>query len=154
MEVDGLTEFQRDLLEMAQVKAPKEAPKLMRKIGNKARLKVVKTARSMNLKKTGNYLKRFKRGKVFKGKNGEWVVRVINSAPHAHLIEYGHRQVLNPPKKNGERGVEPGRDIGEQIGFVKGQFPMDKGMREFEQSGEVEKVVLDWLDDLLESGNL
>jgi hypothetical protein len=140
MELNGLTEFQRDLMEVAQEKLPRESIKIMRKIGNKARLQVAKKARSEVKKVTGNYQKAWKRGKVFKGYNGEWVVRVINSSPHAHLIEDGHRQLT-------KSGQETGR-------FVQGKKVLEKGMRDFDNSGQFEDMLSKWLDDLLESGNL
>jgi len=137
--LNGLTEFQRDLFNVAQRDLPKKTPQLMRKVGSKARTKVAKKARSLVKKKTGLYHKKWKRGKVFKGRNNEWVVRVYNSSPHAHLIEDGHRMVT---KDNRE------------IGFVPGKKPLEKGMREFEVSGDMEKEVVAWLDKLLRDGKL
>ncbi|MGE8080507.1 HK97 gp10 family phage protein [Peribacillus loiseleuriae] len=139
MEIQGLTEFQRDLMEVAQNRLPREMPKIMRKIGSKARTQVARKARSEVKKVTGNYHKKWKRGKVFKGSNGETVVRVINSSPHAHLIEEGHRMVT------------PG---GREVGFVPGKKVLEKGMRDFESSGQVDTMLSDWLDGLLESGRL
>lgn len=139
MQLNGLNEFQKYLIEIAQKKLPKESPKIMRKIGSKARTAVAKKGRQTVKKKTGLYSKSWKRGKVFIGRNNEFVVRVYNSSPHAHLIEHGHRQV-----------TEDGREVG----FVQGKKPLEKGMREFEDSGQVEELILDWLDGLLERGRL
>lgn len=139
MEMEGLTEFQNDLLEVAQKKLPKESFKAMRKIGSKARTKVARKARTIVKKKTGNYQKGFKRGKAFKDSEGKYVVRVINSQPHAHLIEYGHQQVTKD---------------GRNVGFVTGKHVLANGMAEFDNSGTFEKELLNWLDDLLESGDL
>lgn len=138
MKIEGLTEFQKDLLDVAQRKLPKETFKVMRKIGTKARTQVAKHARSKVKKDTGTYHKRFKRGKVFKDADGQIVVRVINSAPHAHLIEHGHRVV---------RG-------GDEVGFAPGKKVMEQGIKNFDNSGEFEKMLSDWLDDLLDSGDL
>ncbi|MFJ8261411.1 HK97 gp10 family phage protein [Rummeliibacillus sp. NPDC094406] len=139
MEIEGLTEFQNDLLDVAKKKLPKESYKVMRKIGSKARTKVARKARTMVKKKTGNYQKGFKRGKAFKDSEGKYVVRVINSQPHAHLIEYGHQQVTKD---------------GRNVGFVPGKNILRNGMAEFDNSGVFEKELLNWLDDLLESGGL
>ncbi|GEK30324.1 hypothetical protein KZO01_06330 [Kurthia zopfii] len=139
LEIEGLTEFQKDLLDVAQNKLPKETFKIMRKLGSKARTKVARSARSKVKKKTGNYHKGFKRGKVFKDGEGKYVVRVINSQPHAHLIEYGHKQVT----KNGRN-----------IGFVPGKNVLGSGIADFDNSGIFEEEILNWLDDLLESGDL
>ncbi|MGE7951636.1 HK97 gp10 family phage protein [Lysinibacillus xylanilyticus] len=140
IEMDGLTDFQKALFDVATRKVPNEAPKLMRKIGSKARTKVARKARSLVKKKTGMYHKKWKRGKVFVGYRGELVVRVYNSSPHAHLVEDGHRMVDSE-----------GNDLGR---FVHGKKPLDKGMREFEASGEVEKETVKWLDELLAKAKL
>ncbi|MCI1593218.1 HK97 gp10 family phage protein [Heyndrickxia oleronia] len=137
--MEGLTDFQRDLLEVAQKKLPKESFKIMRKIGSKARTQVAKDARIKVKKETGNYHKRFKRGKVFKDADNQIVVRVINNAPHAHLIEHGHRQVTND---------------GKEVGFTPGKKVMETGIKNFDNSGQYENMLSDWLDDLLDSGDL
>lgn len=139
MELKGLSEFQRDLLEVAQNKLPRESLKVMRKIGSKARTKVAAHARGAVKKDTGMYHKRFKRGKAFKDADGQFVIRVINSAPHAHLIEYGHRQVTKS---------------GDEVGFVPGKNVMSNGIAKFDGSGEFENMLSQWLDDLLDSGDL
>lgn len=139
MEVKGLTELQKDLLQVAQRDLPQETAKIMRKIGSKARTEVARSSRQKVNKVTGNYHKKFKRGKVFKGQNGETVVRVINSAPHAHLIEYGHRQVTKD---------------GEEIGWVDGKFVLENGMKKFDDSGQFEEMLSDWIDTVLEDGKL
>lgn len=153
LEINGLTDFQRDLLNVAQKKLPKETKKIMRKAGSKAKTHISRKARAKVKKKTGNYHKKFKRGKVFDNKSGETVVRVINTSPHAHLIEHGHIQVLNPPKPVG-KGVIPGKGIGEEVGFVRGKKVMDQGMQDFDNSGQYENLLSVWIDDLLKDGKL
>ncbi len=76
---------------------PKEADKFkaraVRDIGSKLARKTRAKARASIQKKTGNYLRRVKRGKLVK--EGENVrIRVYSNAPHAHLIEDGHEKVL------------------------------------------------------------
>lgn len=139
IEFEGLTEFQEDLLVLAQGKIPRESFKIMRKIGNRATTHVRRQARSLVNKKTGTYYKRIKRGRVFKDSQDQTVVRVINSAPHAHLIEYGHNMVT---KK------------GRTVGYVPGKNVMEKGSQSFDASGEFEQMLSKWLDEMLESGNL
>lgn len=138
IEFEGLSEFQQDLLVMAQKTLPKESFKIMRKIGNKAAVSIRKEARSKVGRKTGTYHKRFKRGKVFRDGSGAIVARVINSSPHAHLIEYGHKLV---------RG-------GKTVGFVTGKNVMYNGMKNFDSSGEFDKMLSAWLDEELDKGNL
>ncbi|MED3549962.1 HK97 gp10 family phage protein [Cytobacillus praedii] len=138
MRIDGLTQFQKDLLDVAERKLPKEIPKVLRKIGSKARTNVAKKARREVKKRTGNYAKGWKRGKVFKnGRNV--IVRVYNGSPHAHLIEDGHRQVTAD---------------GREVGFVPGKKVLEKSMIEFDNSGQVSEIVGEWLDDLLRKGKL
>ena len=137
MRLEGITDLQRDLLRTAQ-QTPKNAKKIMNKIGSKATSKVRKKSKSLVKKKTGKFQKKWKKGKVFLDSDGKWVVRVINSAPHAHLIEDGH--VLK---------------IGGQVkGFVPGKKVLEKGMQEFYSSGDITKIVSELLDDLLSSNRL
>lgn len=140
MEFEGLTDFQKDLLEVAQVKMPREVNKMMAKAGNRLNTVVKKEARSaVDFDSgTGNYYKSFKRGKVFKAEDGTTVVRAINSAPHAHLIEYGHRLV---------RG-------GKEVGFVPGRLIMDAAGKKFDSSGEFEKIISQELDRMLDEKGL
>lgn len=66
----------------------------MQQEGNKLKRKTVKTVKSSTLGKiTGNYEAGIKRGKYYKYENGADSIRVYSSAPHAHLIEYGHEIV-------------------------------------------------------------
>jgi len=138
-EVKGLTEFQKDLLAVAQTRLPRETKQIMRKIGSKARTYVARKARSEVKKVTGTYHKRWKRGKVFNGHNDELVVRVYNSSPHAHLIEDGHRMVTSD---------------GQEIGFVAGKKVLEKGMKSFDDSGQFESLLSDWVDEMLKDGKL
>lgn len=140
IEFEGLSEFQKDLLEVAQEKLPKESFKMMSKAGNKLNTFAKREARGAidHSSGTGNYYKRFKRGKVFKDAEGKIVVRAINSAPHAHLIEHGYRLV---------RG-------GKEIGFVPGRLILSAAAKNFDNSGEFEKIVSDELDRMLREHGL
>lgn len=139
IEFEGLTEFQLDLLEVAQDKMPREVRRAMMKIGNRAAVHVRRVARTKVQKKTGTYHKRFKRGKVFKDAEGKWVTRVYNSSSHAHLIEHGHRQVTKD---------------GREIGFTPGKHVMEEGIQRFDDSGEYAERISDWLDEMLDSKGL
>lgn len=138
LEFEGLTEFQEDLLELAQEKLPREVNKMMAKAGNKLTNYARREARSAVDSVTGNYYKGFKRGKVFKDSEGKTVVRAINKAPHAHLLEYGHRIV---------RG-------GKTVGYAPGRLIMDAAAKKFEKSGEFEKIISDELDRMLDEEGL
>lgn len=140
LEFEGLTEFQKDLLEVAQEKLPRETFKMMRKAGNRLTTHARREARSAinHDSGTGNYYKRFKRGKVFKDAEGKIIVRAINSAPHAHLIEYGHRLV---------RG-------GKVIGYVPGRLIMSGATKNFDNSGDLERIISSELDRMLVENGL
>jgi hypothetical protein len=118
-----LKQFERDF--------PKESKRVMSKVGNEAK-KIVKAEIKNSVgTKTGNYLKSIKRGKVFLSDNGEWTVRVFPSykiAPHAHLIEYGHRLVKN----------------GEELGYVHGKRPFERAGRALDR--EFHRIVEQELD--------
>lgn len=138
MELKGLTDFQRDLMRTSK-NTHREIPKILRKVGSKGRTVVARKARARVKKKTGNYHKKFKRGKVFKVAKNEWITRVINSARHAHLIEEGHKQVAPD---------------GSTIGFVRGKYPLRDGMNEFESSGVPDEMYSEWIDGLLKENKL
>lgn len=137
MKISGLSDFQNDLLEVAQ-QSPKAMRTVMGKVGNNAKNKVSKRARQLVKKDTGMYHKKWKRGKVFIDKDGQFVTRVINSAPHAHLIEDGHKQVVH----------------GKVVGFTPGKKVLQKGIADFEASGEVDGLIGKALDDLLSKNKL
>lgn len=140
IEFEGLTEFQEDLLEVAQKTLPREVNKMMGKAGTRLTTHVRREARSAidHSSGTGNYYRGFKRGKVFKDAEGKIVVRAINSAPHAHLIEYGHRLV---------RG-------GREVGFVPGRLIMSAAAKNFDNSGDFEKIISKELDRMLDEAGL
>lgn len=139
MQITGLTDFQKDLLRTSK-NVHKEMPKIMRKVGSKARTVVAKRARSDVKKLSGNYHKSWKRGKVFIGDNGARVVRVYNSSPHAHLIEDGH--------------IIRNESDGSVLGFARGKRVLEKGMGEFDSSGVAGEMIADWMDELLEQNKL
>ena len=78
--------------------------RFLQKEGAKLRSKTKAQARKLG-KKTGNYLKSIKR------------VRVYSYAPHAHLIEEGHRMVTHD---------------GREVGFVKGHHVFEVAAKGFE----------------------
>lgn len=113
-----LSKFINELTELQEV-FPKEAMRLMRTSGTKARTIVAKKARQLVKKKTGNYLKSIKRGRVWlDSHSGEIKIRVYTRSPHGHLIEFGHRIV-------GKDGVEHG--------FKEGYHVFDRASSEIEE---------------------
>jgi hypothetical protein len=134
-DISELDEFTKELLELAEEKMPNETKKFLQAEGNKLKRLTAKKAKQLVKKKSGNYLKGIRRGKVYKYQGDQTSIRVYNNAPHAHLIEHGHRQVT---------------EDGKEVGFVKGYRVFEKAAKEFEQEyiSDCEQFV----DDLLEKG--
>lgn len=142
IDTSDLDDFAKSILEFASSDMPKQSKKFLQKEGNKLRKKTLSKAKSLTNKKTGNYYEGIKRGKVYHyGDKNNNSVRVYGGSPHAHLIEYGHREVLNPSKDgkvapigNGQfaNGVIEGRNKGKEIGFVEGLHVFEKAKNEFE----------------------
>lgn len=86
-----LTEFQRDVIKSANENYPREAKNFMQRAGNALAKSVRAGYRAKTGRKTGNLRRGVKRGPAYKWNGNEWQVRVYNRAPHAHLLEYGHR---------------------------------------------------------------
>ncbi|WP_238899366.1 HK97 gp10 family phage protein [Clostridium sp. YIM B02500] len=112
-----MDKFTKDILAMANDQLPKESKKFLRKEGTALKRLVIKTAKTIVGKKTGNYMEGFKRGKAYKYK-GSLAIRVYNSSPHAHLVENGHRQITKDGEETGY--------------FVHGYHVVDKASKQFE----------------------
>lgn len=128
MRDDGLSEWAQ-AMRLMEREMPKESKRLLGYVGNEARKIIVARARRSGLHltrgtrigkngKAVNYLKRLKRGKVYFN-NGQYKVRVYNSAPHAHLLEYGHRIVTQKPDSK-------------VVGFAKGYHIFSRSGTEIE----------------------
>ena len=85
-----LTEFQKDVTKLVNYKYPGKAKKLMNKAGTALRKIVKADYKAKTKKKTGLLHKSVSKGKPYQY-GGTWQIRVFNKAPHAHLLEYGHR---------------------------------------------------------------
>lgn len=91
-------------MDIAIKEFPKMGDKFIRKQRNKAKRIMRRIARERIKRQTGNYLRGIDSGRVYKLKVGGSAANVYNNAPHAFLIEHGHRVV---------RG-------GKEVGFAKG----------------------------------
>ena len=87
-----LDEFTRDLVDLAQKQFPKEAKQFIQKQGNEGRKRLRANTRAVTKKRTGNLCEGDPAGKATKYK-GNYQIRIMNTAPHAHLIEYGHSNI-------------------------------------------------------------
>ncbi len=116
---------------------PKETEKFMKAEAREMRKQVVRLAKSRVRKVTGNYFRGFKAGKkVYKWSDAEYNVRVYNSAPHAHLIENGHRGIF----------------WGRSTGWVPGKHIMADGQKQYEPqfAKHVEEDLVDFIVKELE----
>ncbi|WMI80905.1 HK97 gp10 family phage protein [Anaerotignum sp. MB30-C6] len=154
-----LTKFENELVSLAIKEMPRRAKGFMKKEGNKLKKRTLSRAKTV-VKSSGNntedgkqhkkYHNSIKRGKPYH-KDGKLCIRAYSNAPHAHLLEYGHRQVVNPGKGRGNgRGVEPGRGIGREIGFVPGRHVFSGAADEFQD--DYYRDTQDFIDDVLDKG--
>ena len=95
--------------------------------------KTLEVAKKRVKKDSGYYHRSIKDGKPYEFK-GDFACRVYSAAPHAHLIEEGHRIV------RGKNGAELGR--------VKGKFVFRDTANEFTE--EFEENSQKMLEDLFE----
>lgn len=85
-----LSDFTKEVIDLAQDLYPKDVKKFLKGEAAKGSKIAKGIAQKEVNKKTGNYLKGFKSGKVYKfGK--DTCVRFYNGSPHGHLIEKGHK---------------------------------------------------------------
>ena len=113
-DLSELASYGKDMRRIAE-ENPKKQRQFLQKEGNKLRSRTKAQARKLG-KKTGNYLKSIKRGKVYDYR-GDKAIRVYSYAPHAHLIENGHRMVTHD---------------GREVGFVKGHHVFEVAAEDFE----------------------
>lgn len=104
---DELSEFKKDILRNINNIYPDETKKFLKEEAKKINKVAKKIAKREVGTKTGNYLKGFKTGKVYKYAENDACIRAYNKAPHGHLIEYGHVQTTHD---------------GRPVGFVQGKL--------------------------------
>lgn len=91
---EELSEFKQDLLREASEVFTKETETFLKKEGRKLS-NIQKNIAKQDVGTTGkngdkSYHKRFKVSKIY-GNQGDKFLKALNSSPHAHLIEYGHK---------------------------------------------------------------
>jgi hypothetical protein len=110
----------RENLDMLERDFPKQAKAMLGKVGSKASAITKRKAKQLVKERSGKFRRSIKRGKVWKGPDGQFYVRVYTSskiAPHAFLIENGHRIV--------------GKD-GSEHGFKEGVHVFEKAVKEMD----------------------
>lgn len=141
LDFQGLTEFQNDLLGLAQKDIPKEMNKTMKKVGNRGATWARRYARAeLKTQPTGKYMKGIKSGKAFIDNEGKHVVRILNTAPHGHLLERGYH-------------IRKEKD-GPSLGFVPGKHIIEKAGKQLEDSGDFETLLSRGVDDMIRKKGL
>lgn len=139
-----------DLVEMfgrLEHEFPKETDKFLKKAGKEQAKWIKKGYRLKTKKKTGNLLDGVETGKPYIYNKDEHQLRVYSKAPHAHLIESGHRLI----KKDGSemKGTYVPA-LGKKLkkSFVEGRRVVETERKAFE--GEFYKMADEWIDEFLE----
>lgn len=168
-DMSELTETAEKMYDMVTQRWPKENNKWMRKQGREGRKIAAGIARQRikNLRPASNkksYMARLKGGKPYHylGDPTDLSVRTYNSAPHAHLIEYGHkvkpRGKTSGKTKNYQRsGSKPNKKyddsyqrVGSSKSFVAGYHILEDAEQMWEK--QFEENLSQHLDGLLERG--
>lgn len=147
VEYEGLTEFSKELLDLANDKFPKETRKFLQRAGNKLRKNAKDNYKKGTTTGTKNLIKGLKRDRAFKYGKDEWQVRVKNTAPHAWLVEHGH--VMLGHKEQGKPKLTVA-NTGEA--FVRGKNIMGKTAKAF--PSEYEQMAEEFIDMMLDEKGL
>ncbi len=89
-EIGGLDELEKTLLEMIEVKYPKELEKLLVQIAYELQGETKKVQDTKVRRITGRLINGWRVGKV-KKKAGEYYIEIYNNVEYAEHVEYGHR---------------------------------------------------------------
>ena len=130
LDVSELPAF-ADELGRAARNAPQKAKRLMQTQGTKLKAKTLSLAKQRVRKKTGNYFKSIKRGKAYTYRSDNThAIRVYSAAPHAHLIENGHRVVSH----------------GNEVGFQDGKHVFEDARQAYQPT--FQRACEDFLDEV------
>jgi len=134
-DLSELDELIKDL-ETIEKNLPKQSKSFIKKEGTKLKNKTKREAKKKVKMQTGIYLERIKRGKPYLYKQDTLSIRAYSTAPHAHLIEYGH---FITHEKDGERE-----------GYVEGKHVFQNAINEFQPL--YHRHCEDFVDDVFKSG--
>ena len=96
---DELTDFNKEMMDLAEKGFPAETDTFLRREGRKLTALQKRTAKQdtgtskgkkKDWKKETSYMSGFKTGKIYKTSDGK-KVSAYNKARHGHLVEYGHK---------------------------------------------------------------
>lgn len=134
-----LSDFAKDTINIAQNVYPRESKKFLKKQAEKVAEKLQANISTTTKKKTGRLSRAAAPGKPYIFKGGDEMALSIrgylknrpktepeNSAPHAHLLDFGHNII--PRGKKGKSNTSGGPILGK----VKGREFIKKTQNEFE----------------------
>lgn len=147
IKTEGLSEFSKELIELANKKFPKDTKNFLQRAGNKFKSKAKENYKKGTTQGTKNLIKGLKRDRAYKYGHDEWQVRVKNTAPHAWLVEHGH--VMLGHKDQGKPKLIVA-NTGEA--FVRGKNIMGKTTKEF--PSEYQSMAEEFIDKMLDEKGL
>lgn len=131
--IEGLDAFERTLLRTLEVKYPEEVEKKLTELANELmEAAQARTPIGPDKKPKSQRMKyRWRVGKVRK-KGDEFFIEVKNTAPHAHLVDDGHRMVTKD---------------GKTVGYVEGKHMLLISVRQLEEN--LTPKLQAWLNQML-----
>lgn len=124
--LEGLDNFTKSMMDLANNKMPKESKKFLKKNTGQLSRATKKKAKSLGIgEESGKYMESFKAGKTY-NYQGALSCRALNSSPHAHLIENGF---MWKPHKKVAKGQKKKQTGGEK--FMPGFHPFEKAYKDF-----------------------
>lgn len=110
-DVSEFDKFTKDMIDMAQKKMPKKLSKFMNTESRKLTSATKKESKAAVEKRTGSYHSSIKKRRTY-NKNGIYSGGTVSADRKAHLLEYGHNQVIGRgPRKGTKVGVVAGRNV-------------------------------------------
>ena len=147
IKTEGLSEFSKELLDLANKEFPKDTKNFLQRAGNKFKSIAKENYKRGTSTGTKNLVKGLKRDRAYKYGQDEWQVRVKNTAPHAWLVEHGHVMLGN--KSQGKPKLMVG-NTGEA--FVRGKNIMGKTAKAF--PSEYQSMAEEFIDKMLDEKGL
>ena len=156
---DELSEFKKDIMRNIKEVFPEETKKFIKKEAQKLTKVAKKIAKrevgtskgeKENWQASKSYHNKFKAGKVYKYAENDACCRAYNSAPHAHLIEYGH---VNVPRSSARATTREGRkeqaSQSRGTGFTMGKLIFKQAEMQFlsEYLNDAEEFMYKYFDE-------
>lgn len=139
-DISGLDEL-TECLQKVVKRYPDKAMETMEKTGKKFKNRVIKITHSAVDQITGNLIKGYKLDPV-EGYGLNTQVNFRGTAPHFHLIENGHNQVVGKSKKK----------AGRVVGFVPGRLIVHQAREEYKSQLPI--ILEETLTELLKESDL